>query len=169
MIFFSERTSTGRVQTINRDAPNPFINFRGGQSESESEVEDSEEALCVYRQLQIGDSVIVAVMLMSNGAKVAATRYSVGIDGFIVCHWENPDTLETDVPNMFLAPGGEFIMKPLPPEPQTGEGKQGKDKGGGKENGRFKEKSSKGGRKKKTAEVSDDSDESSQDRFTVVG
>ena len=65
---------------------NPFLSF---QSESEEEMDepDEEAPQCVYKQLQIGEAVIMAVMLMSNGAKVPAARYSEGDNGCIVAHW----------------------------------------------------------------------------------
>ena len=107
--------------------PNPFVRF---QSTSESESEGAETdaafdldevldevATCVYKQLQVGESCCIGVMRMSDGAKVPAIRYSHGDEGFIICHWANGETLQTEMPNMFLAPLGEFIMKPQPQEP----------------------------------------------------
>jgi len=98
--------------------PNPFVRFQAAE-ESESESEEEEEpavgdddAIVVIKQLHVGESCCLGVMCMSDGSKVPASNYSLGPEGFIICNWDDGETLETEIPNMFLAPLGEFIIKP---------------------------------------------------------
>ena len=98
--------------------PNPFVRFQAAE-ESESESEEEEEpavgdddAIVVIKQLHVGESCCMGVMRMSDGSKVPASNYSPGPEGFIICNWDDGETLETEIPNMFLAPLGEFIIKP---------------------------------------------------------
>ena len=95
---------------------NPFVSFRAAAADTDDEDDvdvDDDHAISVYKQLQIGESVIVGTMLMSDGSKIPADRYANGDQGFIVCHWQNGETLLTDIPNMYLAPQGAFILKPI--------------------------------------------------------
>jgi hypothetical protein len=112
--------------------PNPFLSFReASDSEHEYEPEAADdEAVCVYKQLQIGETVMMSIMLMSDGAKIPAEKYSSGPDGFIVCHWKDGDTFQTEVPNKYLGPQGQFIMKPsqAAPEPVVRKSKDKKNK-----------------------------------------
>ena len=67
---------------------NPFLLFQNASSDEEdegsgSEAADDDEPSCVRKQLQMGETVIIGVMLMSNGAKMPAESYANGDDGFI--------------------------------------------------------------------------------------
>ena len=98
-----------------KDAKCPFISFREGSSSEEEDAVEDDDAVCVYKQLQIGETMMMGVMLRSDGARIAADRYEAGVDGFIVCRWKDGEVFETTVPNQYIEPEGKFILKPDPP------------------------------------------------------
>ena len=98
-----------------KDSKCPFISFREGTSSSEEDAVEDDDAVCVYKQLQIGETMMMGVMLRSDGARIAADRYEAGVDGFIVCRWKDGEVFETTVPNQYIEPEGKFILKPDPP------------------------------------------------------
>ena len=99
----------------------PFLMFQESKDESDDEVieEQTDEPEVVWKRLMDLDTIIIAIMMMSNGEKVPATKYAPGDDGFIICHWEaNKEKYETTMSNELIAENAKFINKPSPPKPQ---------------------------------------------------
>jgi len=98
---------------------NPFLSFQSeDQGSSDSEEVGQDEPTCVYKQVHIGEAIMMGVMLMSDGWKRCADRYEIGEDGFIVCHWDCGERLHTEIPNKQLSGDRKFICKPDPPARQ---------------------------------------------------
>ena len=98
----------------------PFLMFQE-KDESDDDVieEQSDEPEVVWKRLVALDSITIAIMMMSSGVKVPATKYVAGDDGFIICHWdEQKEKYETNMSNDLLAENAAFINKPSPPVPQ---------------------------------------------------
>ena len=99
----------------------PFLMFQESKDESDDEVieEQTDEPEVVWKRLMDLDTIIIAIMMMSNGEKVPATKYAPGDDGFIICHWEaHKEKYETTMSNELIAENAKFINKPSPPKPQ---------------------------------------------------
>ena len=100
----------------------PFLLFQENpKDESDDEVieEQTDEPEVVWKRLMDLDTIIIAIMMMSNGEKVPATKYAPGDDGFIICHWEaHKEKYETTLSNELIAESAKFINKPSPPKPQ---------------------------------------------------
>ena len=99
----------------------PFLSFQESNDQSDDEVieEQTDEPEVVWKRLMDLDTIIIAIMMMSNGEKVPATKYAPGDDGFIICHWEaHKEKYETNMSNELIAENAKFINKPSPPKPQ---------------------------------------------------
>jgi len=126
--LFSAPSTPTQAETPPTVPSNPFLCFQPqADADDEIEQESAEDATCVYKHLQIGKSIMIGVMLMSNGAKIQASRYSQGADGFITCHWDDGETLETEIPNAQVEKNGEYIMKPCQVQDQPKEPKKKKE------------------------------------------
>jgi hypothetical protein len=98
----------------------PFLMFQE-KDESDDEVieEQTDEPEVVWKRLVDYESITIAIMMLSNGEKIPATKYAAGTEGFIICHWEEQkEKYETMLSNELIAENGQFIDKPSQPKPQ---------------------------------------------------
>eukprot|EP00959_Pyramimonas_sp_CCMP1952_P236742 4947675-Pyramimonas_sp.AAC.1 len=79
--------------------PHPLFAFR-------TDDDPSEMAVCVYKQLEVTDVGAKAFMLMSDGAKLYATKYIGGDNGMAVALWDDVERWPTSIPNGHIANDG---------------------------------------------------------------
>jgi hypothetical protein len=98
-------------RTVLSQMPMPFLLFQEkAESDDDGCEELPDEPEVVWKILRYLKEIVIAIMLMSNGMKVAATRYEKGNDGCIICHWDDhQENLVTNMPNELLSENAQFI------------------------------------------------------------
>jgi len=98
-------------RTVLSQMPMPFLLFQEkAESDDDGCEELPDEPEVVWKILRYLPEIVIAIMLMSNGMKVAATRYEKGNDGCIICHWDDhQENLVTNMPNELLSENAQFI------------------------------------------------------------
>jgi hypothetical protein len=108
-------------RTVLSQMPMPFLLFQEkAESDDDGCEELPDEPEVVWKILRYLKEIVIAIMLMSNGMKVAATRYEKGNDGCIICHWDDhQENLVTNMPNELLSENAQFINPAHAHAPKT--------------------------------------------------
>ena len=108
-------------RTVLSQMPMPFLLFQEkAESDDDGCEELPDEPEVVWKILRYLEEIFIAIMLMSNGMKVAATRYEKGNDGCIICHWDDhQENLITNMPNELLSENAQFINQSHVHAPKT--------------------------------------------------
>eukprot|EP00959_Pyramimonas_sp_CCMP1952_P074096 1548398-Pyramimonas_sp.AAC.1 len=98
--------------TAKKNILNPFIYYR--DSDLDGEDDDEDESTIVIDKC-FNYTEMKAYVLLSDGSRAPAVKYSAGEDGMVLAHFEVKYSAEpwaTELPNSSLAEDGLSILKP---------------------------------------------------------